>query len=49
MTRAICPEDLKDIMIEENIDIPETDDKSGYRNYSKNIALTVGFLLGVSD
>ena len=49
MTRAICLEDLKEIMIEENIDLPETADKSAYRNYSKNIALTVGFLLGVSD
>ena len=49
MTRAICMEDLKDLMIEENIDLPETEDKSAYRNYSKNIALTVGFLLGVSD
>jgi uncharacterized LabA/DUF88 family protein len=42
-------EDLKDLMIEENIDLPETEDRSAYRNYSKNIALTVGFLLGVSD
>ena len=49
MTRAICMEDLKDLMIEENIDLPETEDRSAYRNYSKNIALTVGFLLGVSD
>ncbi len=49
MTRAICMEDLKDLMIEENIDLPETEDRSVYRNYSKNIALTVGFLLGVSD
>ena len=49
MTRAICMEDLKDLMIEENIDLPETKDKSACRNYSKNIALTVGFLLGVSD
>ena len=49
MTRAICMEDLKDLMIEENIELPETEDKSAYRNYSKNIALTVGFLLGVSD
>ena len=49
MTRAICMEDLKDLMIEENIELPETEDRSAYRNYSKNIALTVGFLLGVSD
>lgn len=49
MTRAICMEDLKDLMIEENIDLLETEDRSAYRNYSKNIALTVGFLLGVSD
>lgn len=49
MTKAICLEDLKDIMIEENIDLPEAEDKSAYRNYSKTIALTVGFLLGVTD
>lgn len=27
----------------------ETVDKSGYRNYSKEIALTIGYLLGVKD
>ena len=35
MTRAICMEDLKDLMIEENIDLPETEDRSAYRNYSR--------------
>ncbi len=49
MTKAICMEDLKDLIIEENIDLPETEDRSAYRNYSRTIALTVGFLLGVTD
>ena len=49
MARNITLEELKDIVAEENIDFPETTDKSGYRKYSKNIALTVGFLLGVNE
>lgn len=49
MTKRISLEDLKDIVIEENIDLPEITDKSGYRKYSKNIALTVGFMIGVSE
>ncbi len=49
MARNITLEELKDIVIEENIELPKISDKSGYRKYSKNIALTVGFLLGVNE
>ena len=48
MAKCTSLEDLKNVVIEENIDLPDIADKSGYRKYSKNIALTVGFLLGVS-
>ena len=49
MARGISLEDLKDIIVEEEIELPEIADKSAYRKYSKSIALTVGFLLGVSE
>ncbi|MBR4857715.1 MAG: NYN domain-containing protein [Clostridia bacterium] len=49
MARGISLEDLKDIIVEEEIELPEIADKSAYRKYSKGIALTVGFLLGVSE
>lgn len=49
MAKAMSLEDLKDIVVEENIELPEITDKSGYRKYSKGIALTIGFLLGVSE
>ena len=49
MARNITLEELKDIVIEEHIELPKITDKSGYRRYSKNIALTVGFLLGVNE
>lgn len=41
-------EELKNIMIDEEGEIVE-DDTGLYRNHSKDIALTIGFLLGVSE
>lgn len=37
-------DDLKDLVVEED---PSAEQKASYRNYSKNIAMTIGFLLGV--
>ncbi len=39
-------EDLQNLTIEDEEIVP---DKSGYRNYSKDIALTIGYLLGVRE
>ena len=49
MARNLGLDDLKDMVIGDEVVIPDHSDKSGYRNYSKSIALTVGFLLGISD
>ncbi|MBR3835791.1 MAG: NYN domain-containing protein [Clostridia bacterium] len=45
-------EDLADIELEEEEDaedLPQISDKSIYRRHSKSIALTIGFLLGITD
>lgn len=48
MWENISFEDLKDLIVEEDPDAEHVaDQKSSYRNYSKSIALTVGFLIGV--
>lgn len=44
MCKTLGLEDLKDIVFEEN----ETTDKSGFRNYSKEICVTIGHLMGVN-
>lgn len=49
MAKAFSLAELKEIVTEEHIETPVISDKSGYRKYSKDIALTVGFLLGISE
>ena len=49
MAKGMSLEDLKDFIEEESFDLPEISDKSALRKYSKNIALTIGFLLGVHE
>lgn len=44
MCKTLGLENLKDIVFEEN----ETIDKSGFRNYSKEICVTIGYLMGVN-
>ncbi|MBR5825740.1 MAG: hypothetical protein IKY78_01500 [Clostridia bacterium] len=48
MWENISFEDLKDLIVEEDPDAEHVaEQKSSYRNYSKSIALTIGFLIGV--
>lgn len=47
MTTIKSLEDLKEIQFEENDDATFT--KSGYKNHSKRLALTIGYLLGVKE
>ncbi len=49
MAKGMSLEDLKDFIEEESFDLPEISDKSALRKYSKNIALTIGILLGVHE
>lgn len=45
MCKTIGLEDLKDLVIEES----EINDKSAFRNYSKEICVLIGYLLGVNE
>lgn len=61
MAKATSLEDLRDIVVEENFELVKTDDfgeggyvydvfdKALFRKYSKGIALTVGYLLGIDE
>ena len=49
MSKGLTLEDLQNINFDENEDTIIANDKSHYQNYSKDIALTLGYLMGVRE